>query len=96
MNGAKHRRMRHRARLCWETASLAAVALYWGMQRMRVIEIRDNFGVDSLQLVARPDRVPGPGQVVLKMKAFSINYRDLLVVNGVGPMEATSRAGSAI
>jgi hypothetical protein len=51
---------------------------------MKVIEIRDKFGVDSLQLVERPDRVPGPGQVVLKMKAFSINYRDLLVVNGVG------------
>jgi NADPH:quinone reductase-like Zn-dependent oxidoreductase len=28
--------------------------------------------------------VPGPGQVVLQMRAFSINYRDLLVVNGVG------------
>jgi len=51
---------------------------------MKVIEIRGKFGVDSLQLVERPDRVPGPGQVVLKMKAFSINYRDLLVVNGVG------------
>jgi NADPH:quinone reductase-like Zn-dependent oxidoreductase len=51
---------------------------------MKVIEIRDNFGVDSLQLVERPDPVPGPGQVVLKMRAFSINYRDLLVVNGVG------------
>jgi NADPH:quinone reductase-like Zn-dependent oxidoreductase len=51
---------------------------------MKVIEIRDTFGVDSLKLVERPDLVPGPGQVVLKMKAFSINYRDLLVVNGVG------------
>ena len=51
---------------------------------MKVMEIRDKFGVDSLQLVERPDRVPGPGQVLLKMKAFSINYRDLLVVNGVG------------
>ncbi len=51
---------------------------------MKVVEIRDKFGVDSLKLVERPDPVPGPGQVVLKMKAFSINYRDLLVVNGVG------------
>ncbi len=51
---------------------------------MKVIEIRDKFGVDSLKLVERPDPVPGSGQVVLKMKAFSINYRDLLVVNGVG------------
>jgi NADPH:quinone reductase-like Zn-dependent oxidoreductase len=51
---------------------------------MKAIEIRDNFGVDALKLVERPDPVPGPGQVVLKMRAFSINYRDLLVVNGVG------------
>jgi NADPH:quinone reductase-like Zn-dependent oxidoreductase len=51
---------------------------------MKAIEIRDKFGVDSLKLVERSDPVPGPGQVVLKMKAFSINYRDLLVVNGVG------------
>ena len=51
---------------------------------MKVIEIRDKFGVDSLKPVERPDPVPGLGQVVLKMKAFSINYRDLLVVNGVG------------
>jgi NADPH:quinone reductase-like Zn-dependent oxidoreductase len=51
---------------------------------MKVVEIRDGFGVDSLKLAERPDPVPGTGQVVLKMKAFSINYRDLLVVNGVG------------
>jgi NADPH:quinone reductase-like Zn-dependent oxidoreductase len=51
---------------------------------MKVIEMRDTFGVDALKLVERPDPLPGPGQVVLKMQAFSINYRDLLVVNGVG------------
>ena len=51
---------------------------------MKVVEIQKEFGVDSLKIVERPDPVPGPGQVVLKMKAFSVNYRDLLVVNGVG------------
>jgi NADPH:quinone reductase-like Zn-dependent oxidoreductase len=51
---------------------------------VKVVEIRESFGVDSLQLVERPEPAPGPGQVVLKMKAFSINYRELLVVNGVG------------
>jgi NADPH:quinone reductase-like Zn-dependent oxidoreductase len=51
---------------------------------MRVIEIRDGFGLESLKVTERPDPVPGPWQVVLKMKAFSLNYRDLLVVNGVG------------
>jgi NADPH:quinone reductase-like Zn-dependent oxidoreductase len=56
----------------------------WSENRMKVIEIRDTFGLHSLKLVEHPDLLPGPGQVVLKMKAFSINYRDLLVVNGVG------------
>jgi NADPH:quinone reductase-like Zn-dependent oxidoreductase len=51
---------------------------------MKAVEIRDNFGVDSLKFVDRPKAVPGSGQVLLRMKAFSINYRDLLVVNGVG------------
>ena len=51
---------------------------------MKAIEIGDTFGVDSLHVVERPKPLPGPGQVVLKMKAFAINYRDLLVVNGVG------------
>ena len=51
---------------------------------MKVIEIRDGFGFESLRVTDRPDPVPGPGQVVLKMKAFSLNYRDLLVVNGIG------------
>ena len=51
---------------------------------MKAFEIRGNFGVDSLRLVERPIPSPGPGQVILKMKAFSINYRDLLVVDGVG------------
>jgi NADPH:quinone reductase-like Zn-dependent oxidoreductase len=48
---------------------------------MKVIEIRDNFGMDSVQLLERSDPVPSPRQVVLKMKAFSLNYCDLLVVN---------------
>jgi hypothetical protein len=34
---------------------------------MKVIEIRDTFGVESLKLVERPDLVPGPGQVVLSV-----------------------------
>ena len=51
---------------------------------MKVVQIQKEFGLDSLKIVECPDPVPGPGQVVLKMKAFSVNYRDLLVVNGVG------------
>lgn len=50
---------------------------------MRVIEIRDGFGIDSLTVTERPEPVPGPRQIVLKLRAVSLNYRDLLVVNGV-------------
>jgi NADPH:quinone reductase-like Zn-dependent oxidoreductase len=51
---------------------------------MKVIELRDTLGVVSVQLGERPDPVPERGQVILKMHAFSVNYRDLLVVDGVG------------
>ncbi len=49
---------------------------------MRAYEIRDTFGVDALALSERPDPKPGPGQVVVKTKAVSLNFRDLLVVKG--------------
>jgi len=42
----------------------------------------DAFGMDQLHLRDRPDAVAGPGQVLIKMAAFSLNYRDLMVVKG--------------
>jgi NADPH:quinone reductase-like Zn-dependent oxidoreductase len=49
---------------------------------MKVIEIRDAFGLEHLTVAERPDPAPGPGQVLLRMRAASLNYRDLLTVNG--------------
>lgn len=49
---------------------------------MKAYEIRDTFGVDALALSERSDPKPGPGQVVVKTKAVSLNFRDLLVVKG--------------
>ncbi len=48
---------------------------------MKVFEIRDAWGFDHLQLGTRPDPRPGPGEVLLRMKAASLNYRDLVVPN---------------
>ncbi len=48
---------------------------------MRVFQIQDDWGMDHLQLATRPDPKPGPGQVLLKMKAASLNYRDTVVPN---------------
>jgi NADPH:quinone reductase-like Zn-dependent oxidoreductase len=46
---------------------------------MRVFQIQDDWGMDHLQLATRADPKPGPGQVLLRMKAASLNYRDLVV-----------------
>jgi NADPH:quinone reductase-like Zn-dependent oxidoreductase len=48
---------------------------------MKVFEIRDDWGFDHLQLGTRPEPSPGPGQVLLRMKAASLNFRDLVVPN---------------
>ena len=41
-----------------------------------------SFGIDSLELVERPDLQPGPGEVLVRIRAVSLNYRDLMVVTG--------------
>ncbi|OGA89493.1 MAG: NADPH:quinone oxidoreductase [Betaproteobacteria bacterium RIFCSPLOWO2_12_FULL_66_14] len=46
---------------------------------MRVFQIQDDWGLTHLKLAARPDPRPGTGQVLLRMRAASLNYRDLLV-----------------
>src|SRR5438045_3698410 len=40
------------------------------------------FGLDRLALTDRPDPKPGPGQVLVQVRAVSLNYRDLLVARG--------------
>ena len=50
---------------------------------MKAYQLQNTFGIDNVTLVDRPEPKPGPGQVVLKMLAFSLNYRDLMVVKGL-------------
>jgi NADPH:quinone reductase-like Zn-dependent oxidoreductase len=49
---------------------------------MQVYEIANGFGFENLRRAERPDPKAGPGQVVVKVRAASLNYRDLLVVKG--------------
>lgn len=49
---------------------------------MRAYEIRGSFGLDNLTLVERPEPVPGPRQVVVRVRTVSLNYRDLMTVEG--------------
>jgi len=48
---------------------------------MKAWEIPE-FGLENLTLVDRPDPEPGPGQVLLRVRARSLNFRDLLMVRG--------------
>lgn len=41
------------------------------------------FGIDSLEFVEKPTPTPGPGEVLVAVRAVSLNYRDLLMVNGL-------------
>src|SRR6185295_2230214 len=49
---------------------------------MRAIEIQNKFGLESLTLVDRPDPAAAPFHAIIKMRAVSLNYRDLLTVEG--------------
>jgi NADPH:quinone reductase-like Zn-dependent oxidoreductase len=49
---------------------------------MRAWQI-SSFGVDSLEFVERPTPEPGPGEVLVGVRAISFNYRDLLMIKGL-------------
>src|SRR5437588_3126769 len=49
---------------------------------MKVVTF-DRFDIDALTVSERPEPQPGPGQVLLRLRAWSLNYRDLLVVKGL-------------
>jgi NADPH:quinone reductase-like Zn-dependent oxidoreductase len=50
---------------------------------MRALEVTEPWGLDNLKVVERAEPIAGPGQVLVRMKAVSLNYRDMLMVNGV-------------
>jgi NADPH:quinone reductase-like Zn-dependent oxidoreductase len=49
---------------------------------MKAIALQNTFGIDNLAIIERPEPKPGPGQVLVKMKAWSLNYRDIMMVKG--------------
>lgn len=49
---------------------------------MKAWRFTDGFGFENLKIVELPDRTPGPGEAVVRVRACSINYRDLAVLKG--------------
>ncbi len=50
---------------------------------MKAFEIQNSFGLDALNLIERAEPSPGYGQVLIKLRVVSLNYRDLMVVKGL-------------
>jgi NADPH:quinone reductase-like Zn-dependent oxidoreductase len=49
---------------------------------VKAVALQGGFGIDCLTPVELPEPVPGPHQVLVRVRAASLNYRDLLVVQG--------------
>ena len=51
---------------------------------MKVFEIRESFGIDNLKLAERQEAALQPGQTRVRVRATSLNYRDLMTVQHGG------------
>lgn len=51
---------------------------------MKTYELRGQ-SIDTLTLVERPVPRPGPGEALVRVRAASLNYRDLLIADGTYP-----------
>ena len=52
---------------------------------MKAYEIVGDGGIDALALNERPEPRPGPGEVLVRVRASSINFRDLMTVLDPAP-----------
>lgn len=51
---------------------------------MKAWQVARDWSIDGMELAELPEPMPGPGQVAVKMKAASLNFRDLITVQGKG------------
>ena len=59
---------------------------------MRALNVAPPWGLDAVKVVGLPEPRPGPGEVLVRIKAASLNYRDLLMINGMYGRGAASTA----
>ena len=60
---------------------------------MRVYELHSKPGLDSVTRAERADPRPGAGQVLIRMRAWSLNFRDLSVARGTYGGGGTAASG---
>lgn len=49
---------------------------------MKVVELRTRSGIESLVACERPTPTPGAGEMLVRIKAVTLNYRDLAIARG--------------
>ena len=49
---------------------------------MKVYEIQNEFGLENLKKAERREPEPGPNEVMVRVRATSLNFRDLMMVQG--------------
>ena len=50
---------------------------------MRALSVSEPWGLDAINIIERPDPAPNHGEVLVRMRAVSLNYRDLLMTQGL-------------
>jgi NADPH:quinone reductase-like Zn-dependent oxidoreductase len=66
---------------------------------MRAVVLESAYGIDNLTVIEKPDPRPGPGQIVVDIKAATLNYRDLATVtapSGRTPFVPCSDGGGVV
>ncbi|OKP83233.1 NADPH:quinone oxidoreductase [Paenibacillus sp. P3E] len=54
---------------------------------MKAIQLTNGFGFEELTMTELDKPTPGPKEVLIRMRAASLNYRDLVVLGGLMPIE---------
>lgn len=54
---------------------------------MKAIQLKNGFGFEELTMSELDKPTPGPKEVLIRMRAASLNYRDLVVLSGLMPIE---------
>src|SRR5260370_2768928 len=68
---------------CYDSISIAQGQR--GESVMKVYQVRPGAGLDGLSIDERSEPAPAPGEVLIKVKAVSLNDRDLLILKGLYP-----------
>src|SRR5258707_9337026 len=70
-------------RACYDSISITQV--HHGGNSMKVYQVQPGAGLDGLSIDERSEPTPAPRQVLIKVKAVSLNDRDLLILKGLYP-----------